>query len=976
MGSRKECAVVKRVNVLRLFLEITAIIAVSETSVMFILPVVAAGISETIEAFLDAGMLSLISGPIILWRVWALTRLGRASTKLDDAASAKHAWALAAGGGTMGVAITAFSVWTIALDRHNDARSDFGRLSDRLTAETLRIVGLQDHALCGAIGSIAATDGFSASSFEHYVRARDLPNEFPGVLALGYAERVSPDLLVDSEARARRPSRLTADVGDANEQCYSDLVRSVIPRPVPRNVGEPLNSDPVIRHALAMAALTGRPQLCEPLTLKVGDESQIALLLIAPVFRDACLGADAPDPDANVGGFVFAALSANELFAKILDTCQGMADLEIFDGPELSTDRLILDTDAIPVAAATQSDMKFGGRAFHEIRRVRVDGRVWTLGMSSSAAFDAQMDRTSAPIAGVIGGVLTAVLTLSLWTIAHSRGRAVRLANEMTADLSLARDAAESALRETEALRRTLEAHAIVSVADPSGTIVAVNERFCEISGYSPQELIGQDHRIVNSGQHPRQFWVDMWNTISSGRPWRDEVCNRRKDGSLYWVDTIVAPFLGADGHIEKYVSIRNDITQRKLNEQALEQARVAAEAATRTKSEFLANMSHEIRTPLTAILGYAELLREDGDLAQAQDRRLQAIDTIRGAGQHLLAVINDILDISKIEAGKMTVERVETPLVSILHEVESLMVPRARGKGIALSARLDTPLPNRIMSDPTRLRQILMNLTGNAVKFTELGSVTLAARSESRDDHTRLIVDVIDTGPGLTPDQTSRLFSAFSQADTSVTRKHGGTGLGLTISRRLAELMGGAVTLAHTEVGKGACFRVDLPLVAAPQSRIVDSLDVVPVEQRSANSASVTLSGKILLAEDGPDNQRLIAFHRRRAGATVEVADNGAIALEKLTAAERDGQPFDLLLTDMQMPEMDGYTLARTLRDRRNRIPIVALTAHAMADDRQRCTDAGCDDYATKPIDRLTLLHTCADWIGKRSDASVAATV
>jgi len=371
----------------------------------------------------------------------------------------------------------------------------------------------------------------------------------------------------------------------------------------------------------------------------------------------------------------------------------------------------------------------------------------------------------------------------------------------------------------------------------------------------------------------------------------------------------------------------------------------------------------------LTAILGYTDLLREDGDLVRAPQRRLQAIDTITGAGQYLLTVINDVLDLSKIEAGKMTIEQVETPLVKILLEVAALVRPRAAEKGVELRVHLDSPVHERVLSDPTRLRQILMNLAGNAAKFTESGRVTLAAREEQSAGEARLVIEVEDTGPGLTPELASRLFVAFSQADASVTRKHGGTGLGLTICRRLAELMGGSVTLARTAPGQGSCFRLELPLVPAPQAALVASLETPsPVVQPKAPLSAARLSGRILVAEDGRDNQRLIALHLSRAGAQVQIAENGRIALEMLEQAEASGQPFDLLLTDMQMPELDGYTLARTLRERGSALAIVALTAHAMADDRQKCVEAGCNDYTTKPIDRNTLIEACARWIGKQA--------
>jgi CheY-like chemotaxis protein len=272
-------------------------------------------------------------------------------------------------------------------------------------------------------------------------------------------------------------------------------------------------------------------------------------------------------------------------------------------------------------------------------------------------------------------------------------------------------------------------------------------------------------------------------------------------------------------------------------------------------------------------------------------------------------------------------------------------------------------------MTDPTRVRQILMNLVGNAIKFTDAGGAKLRARAETRDGSQRLVIDVVDTGPGLDPGHAAVLFSAFSQGDASTTRRFGGTGLGLAICRRLAELLGGSVSLVRSGIGAGSCFRLELPLVAAPGAVQCSSLDAVIREVSTVPRQAIALQGRILLAEDSADNRRLVSFHLRKAGAELDTAENGSVALAMIEKAEREGRPYDLLVTDMQMPEMDGYTLARTLRERGSRIAIVALTAHAMAEDRQQCLDAGCDDYATKPIDKLELLASCARWLGGLRD-------
>ena len=444
------------------------------------------------------------------------------------------------------------------------------------------------------------------------------------------------------------------------------------------------------------------------------------------------------------------------------------------------------------------------------------------------------------------------------------------------------------------------------------------------------------------------------------------EVKIRCKDGTDRFVLASAAPLEADLQHT--HLVLLYDISDRKRAEQEI---RLAHETTNRAKSEFLANMSHEIRTPLTAILGYAELLGDDEKLDQSHKDRAQILDTIKNAGSHLLTVINDILDLSKIEAEKLTFEKVDTPLVNVLCEVERLMLQTATGKGLILSTAFSSPVPDRILSDPTRLRQILMNLLGNAIKFTEAGTVKITAGADNQNGQSRLTIDIADTGLGMTPEQVRGLFKAFNQADSTSTRRHGGTGLGLVISRRLARIMGGDVTLLYSELGKGSCFRIVLPIEQVEGSTMMQSLISIKSNERlKPISAKLKLSGRILLAEDGLDNQRLIAFMLRKAGATIETADNGRIALNILNQAEAAGKPFDMLLTDMQMPEMDGYSLARTLRDLNSNIPIVALTAHALPEDRKKCIDAGCDDYITKPINKENLIAKCADWLGKSGGA------
>ncbi|MCG3127191.1 MAG: Sensor histidine kinase RcsC [Phycisphaerae bacterium] len=437
------------------------------------------------------------------------------------------------------------------------------------------------------------------------------------------------------------------------------------------------------------------------------------------------------------------------------------------------------------------------------------------------------------------------------------------------------------------------------------------------------------------------------------------------------------------DGRVVRLTGAFQDVTEQ-------EEAREKAEAASRAKSDFLANMSHEIRTPMTAILGYADVLADDGDGPASAARRQETIATIKRNGEHLLSIINDILDISKIEAGKLAVESIPTDPVQVVEDVVSLMLVRSHARGIRLERNYGSAIPRSFPCDPLRLRQILVNLVGNAIKFTEQGSVTInVSLDRSRPERPMMRFEVADTGMGLHPAQVAELFQPFAQADETTTRRFGGTGLGLVIARRLAEMLGGEIDVT-SEPGQGSVFvasvlagEIDEANLWSPDAAtwaaetMRESADSRAADARRVSGARPLAAVRVLLAEDGPDNQRLIAYHLKKAGAMVQVVDNGRQAVQAMTirgdteSPVRDPAPFDLILLDMQMPEMDGYTAARILRSLTCRVPILALTAHAMSGDREKCLKAGCDEYATKPIDAHGLIECCARLVLDRAGST-----
>jgi signal transduction histidine kinase/ActR/RegA family two-component response regulator len=443
-------------------------------------------------------------------------------------------------------------------------------------------------------------------------------------------------------------------------------------------------------------------------------------------------------------------------------------------------------------------------------------------------------------------------------------------------------------------------------------------------------------------------------------------------------IDATSAAFAAVAARLSELTDSVEQVTsslQQEIAEHTRElvAAKERAEVANHTKSAFLANVSHEMRTPLTAILGYTEILLDEAEAHDAPQRILDAARTVHHNSEHLLQVINDLLDLSRIESGKLEVEQVLCSPRKILADVDGLLRMRAEDKGLALEVRCKGPIPETMRSDPMRIRQILLNLVGNAIKFTDTGSVVVEMSLARGIDGPRIRFDVSDNGIGIDPSAVEKLWKPFSQADGTFARRYGGSGLGLAISRRLAAMIGGDVRLLWSAPGEGSVFRAAFPTGPLEGVPMVHELEPMRAPVRpSRETAAVVVEGpashipapgqlacRILLVEDGPDNRRLLTHVLERTGATVVCAENGRVALDLLFA--EDGAParFDVILMDMQMPVLDGYAATAELRKRGCAIPVIALTAHAMVGDRERCLAAGCTDYASKPF-RWSQLMQC----------------
>jgi nitrogen fixation negative regulator NifL len=623
--------------------------------------------------------------------------------------------------------------------------------------------------------------------------------------------------------------------------------------------------------------------------------------------------------------------------------------------------------------------------------------------------------------------------------------------------------------RELTTQKFALDQHAIVSITDTAGSILYANDRFCDISGYPREELLGRNHRIINSGTHPPEMFRDMWQTISLGQVWHGEICNRARNGNLYWVNATIVPLLNAAGEPERHIAIRTDITDRKrieaqLSEQlhlveelieaiplpvylkdtagryvrlnrAFEQffhidrnaiightlidllppedtrlhlekdadlfaskgvqsyeasvhsrdgiihdtvyrkaaltrrdgtvsgllgvivditerkraeveilrAKEAAEAASRAKSDFLANMSHEIRTPMNGVIGMTDLALETALTAEQREY----LTIAKSSAESLLTIINDILDFSKIEAGKLLVEDISFDLYHLITEVLKPFALRAHEKGIELLSEVLHDVPRYVLGDPSRIRQVLVNLIGNAIKFTDTGEIVLRTELlELQNGNAIIHFAIRDTGIGIASDKQELIFDAFSQEDTSTTRKYGGTGLGLSICRHLVELMGGQMWL-QSELGTGSTFHFSVQLHLSTQAI-------------RAVSSQVEIAGRrILIVDDNATNRRILSDMLSLLKIIPQDVSSAQAALTLMREGHTD---FDCILIDAQMPEMNGYELARQLHASYEQLPpMLMLSSGALRGDAHRCQEAGIAGYFSKPIS-LDELHAALE--------------
>lgn len=510
--------------------------------------------------------------------------------------------------------------------------------------------------------------------------------------------------------------------------------------------------------------------------------------------------------------------------------------------------------------------------------------------------------------------------------------------------------AADADLRK---LRSAVEqSPAVVVITDPNGTIEYVNPTFEAQTGYRAADAIGRNPRLLKSGAHSPAFYAELWGTLREKRIWRGELCNRRKDGSLFWESTAIAPVLGADGRVTHYVAIKEDITERRRAAEELHEAKEAAEAANKAKSRFLANMSHEIRTPMNVILGFAQLLQREGTL---DTRQRQYVGTLNRSGEHLLRLINDILDMSRIEAGRLPLEPVDCDFDGLLDELSAAFRLRAEESGLELVISRSPTVPARLHTDSGRVRQILLNLLGNAFKFTSQGrievrvSCTPVVNEAAPANAVLLGIEVADTGPGILPAELERIFQPFEQSRTG--ENHGGTGLGLTISRQLARMLGGEISVT-SRIGIGSTFRFAFQAVALPH--LEKTPQSVPDSRQILKLAPGSAPPMILIVDDITANRDLLRLPLEEAGFATRQAVDGSEAVRLAGTLHPD-----LILMDLRMPVLDGLAATREIR----KLPtgasprILVVSAGVLEISESEWRSAGADGFLGTPVRHSELL-------------------
>jgi PAS domain S-box-containing protein len=835
-------------------------------------------------------------------------------------------------------------------------RDHFETQVRRITrALTTRLDGYASLLESGA-ALFAASESVSSREWRDFYEYRQTQESFPGLKHVVYAPVIPRDQISAHETVVRRSGLPDYAVWPVQQSAWAAPVLYIEPQDEGglRALGFDLASEPVRRAALQKARATGRATLSG----RVGLVSQIepgempGCILFVPIFHKAGLVPGQPRGQAGLRGFVFAPFQIQDFLGSLHLEGAGEVGFQIYDGLVVSPATRMSNGPA----SALQGR---GGEAplFRQIETLDFFGHPWTLVFESTPSFDSGVDRWTARGILVAGLLISTLSFFFLRNLEQTQARATALARGMTSALREKTAALQESERKLRAI--TDSAQDAIVVLDTRGRVAYWNPAAERIFGYPRQEILGEEviPRVAAASSRPgliRELrkLVRIGASQASGRT--VELTARKKGGEEFPAEVSVSAIpVGEGWHV---VAVVRDITERRRGEEE-RVAREAAEEASRAKSGFVANMSHEIRTPLNAILGFTQVLERDPFLTPQQAEHVR---TISRSGTHLLHLINDILDMSRIEAGRVLVRKAPFCLHDLLDDLALMFRSRAHAKGLQLLEERDRSVPRSVVADEGKLRQVFINLLGNAVKFTQEGGIAVRVRAEAGQDQPgliRLIAEVEDSGPGISPEDLEHIFDAFGQAEAGL--KAGGTGLGLAISRRFVEMMGGTLGVVSVP-GKGSCFRFDV--LVEPSEDLAEREK--PVLRRVIGLEPGSGPWRILVVDDIATNRALLVELLRPLGFQVREAGDGAEALEAFTR----WSPHAILM-DMRMPVMDGYEATRRIRASESgvRTPIIAVTASAFDDLRDQVMAVGVDRYLRKPFRSDELLEALEECLGLR---------
>ena len=827
--------------------------------------------------------------------------------------------------------------------------------------------------LRGGAALFAASEKVSRPQWHAYVETLQPDKTIPGVQGVGFAQLIAPGQLAAHTEGIRRQGFANYSVRPPGPRDNTSAIIYLEPfRDLNlRAFGFDMLSEPVRRAAMEQARDTGMATLSGKVVLvqESGPNVQAGTLMYMPVYRNGAAVDTVAQRQGALLGWVYSPYRMQDLMGGILGEWtreQGRAiDLHIYDGTQEDPAALLFDNDASVVPDAQS--------LFLQQRQIDFNGRRWLLVFDHTAAA-AGMGYAPAWASLLSGFALTGLLFSLLRSLRNTRAKARRIAEGLTKVI------AHESWRLTEIIEGTNVGTWEWNVQ--SGEAV-FNPRWAHMVGYALEELapvsIDTWTRLVHPDDRARSDAL-LAQHFAGELPFYDcEARMRHKDGHWVFVhDRGKVASRTPDGKPLLMSGTHQDITERKASEALLLEARRQAEAANLAKSRFLATMSHEIRTPMNGVLGMAQLLLLPH---LGEVKRREYARTILSSGQTLLTLLNDILDLSKIEAGKFQLESIAFAPEALLHETRNLFIGAAQAKGLQLDCLWRGPANQRYLGDSGRVRQMLSNLVGNAIKFTSQGWVRIEARALERGadtDNTALLeFSVYDSGIGIAPESIELLFKPFSQADSSTTRQFGGTGLGLSIVCQLAKAMGGDAGV-QSEVGLGSrfWFRAQVkPVLDGQDSRATER---APARPSQAGGPSNELQGRVLAVEDNRVNCMVIESLLNTLGVTVTLAHNGQQALDAITGGHAGPGP-DLILMDVHMPVLDGYEATQRIRKweadtGHARLPIIALTADAFEEDRRRCLGVGMDDFLTKPISMTDLKSALLRWLPEAPLAQAAA--